>query len=504
MAASTSSPLQIIREELPRFLDEPHAEEFKEVISSLVPTTPQDVALSALFGPARSLRAAGAAFLAAQPTDAEGAGALAKLALRSGTDLRKWLDEAIEFARNRRLYDAGEAERIERIAKELPITPRIYSPQAVAEKATFAEPNSLVGMTPRQFEQVAYPLDVDAVRPYIEHYKDLIRADEFVEPAPGLFTPRGLEAMREKGFKGFSDIPFLRYRQMHDDAPLLAQRVTGHEGRHRNKAIEELFGPDEPSLAHMIPGYNQSPLNRITSLYPEVEDPASLRYRQPIELDRKLRFAKGGLARHIESLGFTPEDAADAVERFEQEREYFPHRGATNYESRPEMYMRHAPDKIIPRREWPYGPEVGGVHNALEGMVVPSGSLRWLMPEVLAHESQHKIDAGLPDYDVMPQKRQQAEMSVRDRLMEMLSPLRPGDYPYGLTGRDKLGEMAPELVAAEGYLPAGQSLIHSELGKRIFQSPEEKLWYMSRRYPRMRDPEVKGGYLDAITSAAPR
>lgn len=196
--------------------------------------------------------------------------------------------------------------------------------------------------------------------------------------------------------------------------------------------------------------------------------------------------------------------AADAVERFEQEREYFPHRGATNYESRPEMYMRHAPDKIIPRREWPYGPEVGGVHNALEGIVVPSGSLRWLMPEVLAHESQHKIDAGLPDDDVMPQKRQQAEMSVRDRLMEMLSPLRPGDYPYGLTGRDKLGEMAPELVAAEGYLPAGQSLIHSELGKRIFQSPEEKLWYMLRRYPRMRDPEVKGGYLDAITSAAPR
>ena len=70
--------------------------------------------------------------------------------------------------------------------------------------------------------------------------------------------------------------------------------------------------------------------------------------------------------------------------------------------------------------------------------------------------------------------------------------------------REKVSEMAPELVAAEGYLHAGQSLIQSELGKRLFQSPEEKLWYMSRRHPPMRDPEVKGGYLDAITSAAPR
>ena len=91
-----------------------------------------------------------------------------------------------------------------------------------------------------------------------------------------------------------------------------------------------------------------------------------------------------------------------------------------------------------------------------------------------------------------------------NRLMEMLSPLRPGDYPHGLTGREKVSETAPELVAAECYLPAGQSLIHSELGKRIFQSPEEKLWYMSRRYPPMQDPEVKNGYLDAITGAAPR
>ena len=497
---------QIIREQMPQFLDEPHAREFRDVAGALIPTTPQDVALSALFGPGRAIRSAGAAFLAAQPTEANAGGpvgALARLASRSGPDLRRWLDEAIEFARNRRTHDAGEAERIERIARELPVVPRVFSPQAVAEKAVFADPNSLVGMTPRQFEKTAWPLDVEAVRPYIEHYKDLVRADQFVEPAAGLFTPRGLTSMREKGFNGFSDVPFLQYRQMHDDAPMLAQRATGHEGRHRNKAIEELFGPDEPSLVHMIPGVNQSALSRITNLYPEVENVSDLMYRQPVDLDRKLRFAGGGLARHMESLGFTQEDTADAMERFEHEREYFTHKGATNYESRPEMYMQFPPDKIIPRKEWPYGPGVGGVHNALEGMVVPSRSLRWLMPEILTHESQHKTELGLPDREQSPRRNAAAE-TVRNRLMEMLSPLRPGDYPHGLTGREKVSEMAPELVAAEGYLHAGQSLIQSELGKRLFQSPEEKLWYMSRRYPPMRDPEVKGGYLDAITSAAPR
>lgn len=696
---------QIIREQMPQFLDEPHAREFRDVAGALIPTTPQDVALSALFGPGRAIRSAGAAFLAAQPTEANAGGpvgALARLATRSGPDLRRWLDEAIEFARNRRTHDAGEAERIERIAKELPVVPRVFSPQAVAEKAVFADPNSLVGMTPRQFEKTAWPLDVEAVRPYIEHYKDLVRADQFVEPAAGLFTPRGLASMREKGFKGFSDVPFLQYRQMHDDAPMLAQRATGHEGRHRNKAIEELFGPDEPSLVHMIPGVNQSALSRITSLYPEVENVSDLMYRQPVDLDRKLRFAGGGLAKfagkqfdnyvkwymnkmkdqnfidwfsnskakdmsgrpaimyhgtnvdnagefipsesgllgqgiymtpdvryanayatgegshivplvaalrkpleitasktkeppfliaehpamqdyfwtkgqarrwareqmddwagigdpefpdmlrgagfdsvilrsptgrieeattlypsnvksaidsqfgrghnirfaegglvdRLKSFGFSPEDVDYALDRFEEEREYLPHRGATNYESRPERYMIMAPHKIVPKEEWKYGSSIGGTHSFLEGIQVPNRSWNWVLPEVLTHEAQHANVGALPLEEIT--SREEIQKGILSKLMDYVKPLHPAKYPAGVTGRELVQELAPELVAAEGYLPAGQSLIHSELGQRIFQSPEEKLWYMSRRYPPMRDPEVKNGYLDAITGAAPR
>ena len=302
MAASTSSPLQIIREELPRFLDEPHAAEFKEVISSLVPTTPQDVALSALFGPARSLRAAGAALLAAQP----------------------------------------------------------------------------------------------------------------------------------------------------------------------------------------------------------------------IELDRKLRFAKGGKVQkkgalmqqskamrdRISSFGFSPEDTQYAMDRFDEERRYLPHQGMTNYESRPERYMIMAPHKIVPKDEWEYGSSVGGTHNFLEGIKVPNRSWYWVLPEVLSHEAQHANVGALPVDEI--RGREEAQRGALGKLMEAVRHLHPSKYPAGITGRDEIEELAPELIAAEGYLPAGQSLLDSELGRAVLQSPEEKLWYMSRRYPRMRDPEVKGGYLDAITSAAPR
>lgn len=334
MAPSTPSPLQIIREELPRFLDEPHAVDFRETLSALVPQSPSELALEAAFAPISKparLASLAASALMYSP-DAEGAGALAKLALRSGPELRKWLDEAIQYAQRRRLHDSGEAERI--------------------------------------------------------------------------------------------------------------------------------------------------------------------------DLDRKMRFAKGGLARHMESLGFTPEDAQYAMERFEEERQYLPHRGATNYESRPERYMIMAPHKIVPKEEWKYGSSVGGTHNFLEGIQVPNRSWNWVLPEVLTHEAQHANVGAMPLEEIT--SREEAQKGILSKLMEFIRPLHPAKYPAGVTGREKIEELAPELIAAEGYLPAGQSLIQSELGKRIFQSPEEKLWYMSRRYPRMRDPEVKGGYLDAITSAAPR
>lgn len=208
------------------------------------------------------------------------------------------------------------------------------------------------------------------------------------------------------------------------------------------------------------------------------------------------RYAQGGLAQRLEGMGFTPEDVSFALQRFNEEREYFLPKGATNYESRPEMYLTRAPDKIVPREDWPYGESVGGTHNFLEGVRVPNRSYRYLLPEVLAHEAVHAKVGALPKEDIESKGRQAAERGALAQLLELIKNKRPGDYPYGITGQEKIDELAPQLVAAEGYLPAGLSLIRSTLGKQVLQTPEEKLWYMSRRYPRRTD-------IDAMTGASP-
>lgn len=81
------SALEIIRQELPKFLNEPHAEGFKGTMEALIPMTPEDIGLAAALGPAGrvpgALRKAGAALAAAGYTpeaDAAFVGQMAKLA----------------------------------------------------------------------------------------------------------------------------------------------------------------------------------------------------------------------------------------------------------------------------------------------------------------------------------------------------------------------------------------------------------------------------------------
>lgn len=62
MSRTIPSPLQIIRQELPKFLREDHAQDFVDTASLVVPTTPEDVGLGMLFGPfSKPIRAGGLA-----------------------------------------------------------------------------------------------------------------------------------------------------------------------------------------------------------------------------------------------------------------------------------------------------------------------------------------------------------------------------------------------------------------------------------------------------------
>lgn len=486
------SPLRIIQEELPRFLNEPHAADFREVISALVPQTPSELAMEVAFSPISKparLASLAASALAHSP-DAEGA-PLAKIA--------KWYDDAVSQILKRRTHDAGEPERLYSMTQDMPHMAEIFSPDAAAELLVRHPEGFVKPLTPSEFRGLASPLPRDQVEPYIEHYKDLLTQREWVEPPPGLFQERHLQRMREQPFQGFDDVPRLWYQPAFPDDPNLSGRITGHEGRHRAYAIEDLYGPD---IEMPVGFYNPGDTDRVPFfMYPETRDPQDLIYKRTMEMPRR-KYAEGGLVERLKSFGFSPEDVDYALDRFEEEREYLPHRGATNYESRPERYLIMPPDKIVPKEEWEYGSSVGGTHSFLEGIQVPNRSWNWVLPEVLTHEAQHANVGALPLEELT--RREETQKGILNKLMDYVKPLHPAKYPAGVTGRELVEELASELVAAEGYLPAGQSLIHSELGQRIFQSPEEKLWYMSRRYPPMRDPEVKNGYLDAITGAAPR
>lgn len=180
-----------------------------------------------------------------------------------------WIKKLVELA-------PEHASRATRIMDELPHTSQLYSPRAVAEALNTSP--ELTTLNPREFKHLALNLPEDQAAPYVEHYAELLRKGDWVEPAPDLFLEHYLEKQRSRPFEGFSDVPFL-------DLKLDQNRgqAIGHEGRHRFRAIDELYGPDEESLVRIRP---QIP----RFIYSQ--NPGSIGY---VDTLKKRRFAKGGL-----------------------------------------------------------------------------------------------------------------------------------------------------------------------------------------------------------------
>lgn len=198
----------------------------------------------------------------------------------------------------------------------------------------------------------------------------------------------------------------------------------------------------------------------------------------------------------LKKMGFSDEAISDRQQEYMLERNKgYIGQGMTNAEFNPGTYLEK-PDKIMPYGDWldKVGYDTGGYHSAMEGIVVPDRHPGYPIGEVLAHEGQHKRETSLPPEEFRDEGRQAAQKGVLENLMKHVEGKRV--YPNAITGRKMLGEVAPELIGHESYLPAGQSLIKSPLGRAVLQTPEQKLWYMSRRHPRVKD-------IDAITGASP-
>lgn len=193
----------------------------------------------------------------------------------------KWIKEAI-------LRAPDQAQRITRVFEELPHVPQTYSPEAVAFATRTTPENELFTLTPGEFRSLAHNLPRDQALPYVNHYQNLISSGDWVDPPPGIFMDHYLERMRKRPFEGFDDLPFLQFR-LDPEVPSVGQ-VTGHEGRHRNLTLEQLFGPDKEWLVRAIPEYNRRDRLPITLYGEDLFSPA-------IDLSKKRRYASGGIVK---------------------------------------------------------------------------------------------------------------------------------------------------------------------------------------------------------------
>ena len=155
----------------------------------------------------------------------------------------KWLARIAELT-------PQHAKRAEAILDTIPHISNVYSPDAIAD--AFSPHSTLTTLTPREFKSLAFNLPDDQAQPYVDHYADLIRKGDWVEPPPRLFLDHYVDRMRSRPFEGFSEVPFLDL-MLDPASPKVRGQVIGHEGRHRNRVIEQLYSPEEETLVRIRP-----------------------------------------------------------------------------------------------------------------------------------------------------------------------------------------------------------------------------------------------------------
>lgn len=133
-------------------------------------------------------------------------------------------------------------QRLERIFDEAPYAAGRFEDQALLSALAGGDnANTLALMSPSDFRYLAAPLD--------KEYMSGTTTKGDLYDLPPMLTSEYIDYLARVGKgKGFEDIPFLNFAEQKGTRNL---GVTGHEGRHRMRAMEQLG--DEKSLVRMIP-----------------------------------------------------------------------------------------------------------------------------------------------------------------------------------------------------------------------------------------------------------
>jgi hypothetical protein len=150
------------------------------------------------------------------------------------------------------------ARRVERAADEIPNLERMYTHDALADAFTGDNAAAMMTMKPQDFEKYATPIpdymnSPQAHRGYGSQFLDDSMKDMTLsEYIDSLSNVKG----------GFADVPYLLINKEEQGLPLVPF-ITGHEGRHRNRAIANMG--EQSNLVQLLPRRElREPLPRRT------------------------------------------------------------------------------------------------------------------------------------------------------------------------------------------------------------------------------------------------
>jgi hypothetical protein len=131
------------------------------------------------------------------------------------------------------------ARRVERAADEIPNLERMYQEDALKEAFTGDNANAMITLSPAEFERYALELKGRTKRDIGPKMAELARQgdiDKYTVPMDEYIK----HLQRLQG--GFNDVPYLNLFKDEVGLPTMS-KVTGHEGRHRSRALAEQGAP---------------------------------------------------------------------------------------------------------------------------------------------------------------------------------------------------------------------------------------------------------------------
>jgi len=135
-----------------------------------------------------------------------------------------------------------EAKRLERAADEVPNLERLYQKDALDQLFRGDNAKGIMTMRPGDFERYAKPLDYQPKE-----------AKRFFFGKPEGFPEGGTEEqyLQYLAKQKFSDVPFLDVNKLQGKKGKSSLVITGHEGRHRNRALDA--AGEQAGLVQFLP-----------------------------------------------------------------------------------------------------------------------------------------------------------------------------------------------------------------------------------------------------------